>query len=214
MELPEVELPQVEVEAPKVELGAVLPEVELEGPKVELPEVELPQVKVETQRTDEVALLRAQLAAMQARLAELEAPAVPESQVARLSARAELPDVELPQVEAGVSGKLPGADEAARIAAEMAALKPIRRRTEPVADAPPADTQVTRLSAAAPEDDLEAIAGIGPTYARRLRNLGITTFAALAAASDETLEQVARGLASRVAREDWRGQAEQLSQQG
>ena len=111
VELPDVELPKLEVEAPRVELGAVLPDVEAAP-------------------ADDAAALRAQLAALQARLAQLEAAAAPSPQVTRMSATVALPEMEPPQVEAGVSGKLPGSDEVARIAAEMAASKPLRRRLE------------------------------------------------------------------------------------
>ena len=162
---------------------------------VELPHVEVEAPKVEP--IDEAAALRAQLAALQARLAQLEAAPAP--QVTRMAATVAPPVIERPQVEAGVSARLPGAEEAARIAAEMAALKPARR------------VEVV-TPAAAVEDNLEVIEGIGPAYARRLRQLGITSFAALAEASDDVLLQVAGPFGERVHREDWRGQARRLSQ--
>ncbi len=210
--LPEIELPKVDIEAPEIELPEIelpkvelpeieLPKVDIEAPKIEavLPEVTLPKVdieapKIEAAAVDEVAALRAELAALQARLAQMQT-AAPETN--RLSAKVALPDVDFsepaPRIETGVDAKLPGADDVARIAAEMAALAPAPHRT-----------------ASAVEDDLEVIEGIGPLYAKRLRQLGITTFAALAAASDEVLNQVAGAFAERVRREDWRGQARRL----
>lgn len=41
-------------------------------------------------------------------------------------------------------------------------------------------------------DDLTIINGIGPTFARRLQEAGITTFAALAAAQPDEVKQIAR----------------------
>jgi predicted flap endonuclease-1-like 5' DNA nuclease len=68
-----------------------------------------------------------------------------------------------------------------------------------------------RAVASGAEDDLLLIVGIGPTYAVRLRELGITTFAALAKSSDEILVEVTGGNVERAIREDWRGQARQLA---
>ena len=45
----------------------------------------------------------------------------------------------------------------------------------------------------------------------RLAEVGITTFAALAAASKEALDKVTIGLPGRAAREEWRGPAQQLT---
>lgn len=46
--------------------------------------------------------------------------------------------------------------------------------------------------AASPPDDLTTIKGIGPTYAKRLMEAGITTFAAVAAASPDQLRAVTK----------------------
>ena len=212
--LPEVELPQVEVAAPK--LAAVLPEVAL--PQVE---VAAPKLEAAVAAPDDVMALRAQLAALQARLAELEAQpaAVGIVPVSPEKLAAELP-VKLPaapdatQQPLATTGRLPGVEDVARIAAEMAALKPAVRH-EPAA--PTVMASVDPLAAearspitSAPADDLVIINGIGPTYARRLAEVGITTFAALAEASNELLDQVTVGLPGRAIREDWRGQARQL----
>ncbi len=210
IELPKVELPKVELTAPSI--AAALPDIAL--PKVELPEVELPKIaaalpdialpKVDLPEvvapqapTDDVAALRAQLAALQARLASLEAPAPAASSTATAGVSEE--------ILAGAEARLPGSDEVARIAAEMAVLRPPKNRPtvtlQPLASLTPAPVT---------EDDLEVIQGIGPAYAQRLRALGITTFAALAEASEEVLNQVAGRFADRVRSEDWRGQAQRL----
>jgi predicted flap endonuclease-1-like 5' DNA nuclease len=89
------------------------------------------------------------------------------------------------------AGTLPGADDAARISAEMAAAQ--------------------GLGISPAGDDLIAIKGVGPLYAQRLHAAGITTFEALAHASDELLEEITDGNLERVVREDWRGQARRMS---
>jgi predicted flap endonuclease-1-like 5' DNA nuclease len=164
--------------------------------------------------------------------AESVAPAAPEEKPAPLESAltaadrlaAELP-AELPaaepaeaKLEAGArSGlRLPGSEEVARIAAEMAALRSADRREPARAEvaAPPAASPAMPVAAplsAEVEDDLLAILGIGPVYARRLREAGITTFAALAEANDEVLEKITAGNLERVIRDDWRGQARRLA---
>ena len=235
VEAPPVEAPRVAVAAPAV--AAELPKVEIEAPPVE---VEAPKVEVAAPAVaaaaptpappealqDELAALRAQLAALQARLAQLEQGTGAAPAPTRLAARAEMPplqpdlaEAKPAAAEADVSIKLPGAEEAARIAAEMAALMPPRRQPapSPAPAAAPGISAVQPPSAptapAAREDDLEAIVGIGPTYARRLRQLGITTYEALAEVSDDIIRQVVGPSGGRVDREDWRGQARRLSQQ-
>jgi predicted flap endonuclease-1-like 5' DNA nuclease len=69
---------------------------------------------------------------------------------------------------------------------------------------------------AAPEadddgDDLTEVKGIGAVSAQRLSEAGVTTFAQLAAWSDEDLERVAEEVQispERMRREDWVGQAQ------
>jgi predicted flap endonuclease-1-like 5' DNA nuclease len=107
----------------------------------------------------------------------------------------EEPPVEPPTAEKPIAGKLPGSDEVARIAAEMNAMKP---KPAPAAE---------ESAPVAGEDDLESIEGVGPIYAKRLREFGITTYDQLASASYQVLEKVTRGNLERVVREDWRGQA-------
>ena len=92
--------------------------------------------------------------------------------------------------------KLPGTEDAARIAAEMAAMN---------------EPNEGSFQPANGSDDFMLIRGIGPIYAQRLREAGITTYASLASASDELLEELTDGNLERVIREDWRGQAERLN---
>ena len=69
-------------------------------------------------------------------------------------------------------------------APEEAATEPPRYRVTPP-PAPPAEP----APAAAADDDLEAIKGVGPVYAARLADAGITSFAVLAAADAADLAQ-------------------------
>jgi large subunit ribosomal protein L21 len=59
-------------------------------------------------------------------------------------------------------------------------------------------------------DDLQTIKGIGGVSEQRLSAIGVTTFAQIAAWSDDDLERVATDIkvsAERIRREDWVGQA-------
>lgn len=65
-------------------------------------------------------------------------------------------------------------------------------------------------SASEAGDDLQAIKGIGGVSEQRLSAIGVTTFAAIAAWSDDDVERVAKDIkisAERIKREDWVGQA-------
>jgi large subunit ribosomal protein L21 len=53
-------------------------------------------------------------------------------------------------------------------------------------------------------DDLKEIKGVGPKYSQQLADLGITSFASLAAANPETL---AAAFDARAEVEDWIAQA-------
>lgn len=58
-------------------------------------------------------------------------------------------------------------------------------------------------------DDLTEVSGIGPVFATRLRDAGISTFAQLAEADPQQISEAAQVAASRA--EDWIGQAKRLS---
>ena len=63
---------------------------------------------------------------------------------------------------------------------------------------------------AATGDELHSIKGVGAVSEGRLRELGVTTFAQIAAWSDEDIEAVAPRMnisAERIRHEDWVGQA-------
>ena len=63
------------------------------------------------------------------------------------------------------------------------------------------------------EDDLTAIAGIGPATARRLRQEGLTSFAHIAALSDEAIDELApklKNAAVRIRSDRWVEQARKL----
>lgn len=166
----------------------------------------------------ELAALRAQLAALQAQVAGLSAADVAAAGAAVTIGAARSATVELADEAAAESvavdlpsagGRLPGSDEVARIAAEMAAVKRMSQPVSVETEALSKSLQAAGLRAQG-DDDLESITGIGPIYAKRLRELNITTYEQLAAASYEQLGQVTRGKLARVIKEDWCGQAQRL----
>ncbi|MCB2224788.1 MAG: hypothetical protein KQH83_11530, partial [Actinobacteria bacterium] len=66
-------------------------------------------------------------------------------------------------------------------------------------------------------DDLTRIKGIGPFIASTLRDLGVTTFAQIAAWTPSDVEEYGEALVifqGRITREDWVGQARSLLQHG
>lgn len=69
-------------------------------------------------------------------------------------------------------------------------------------------------SAPAGGDNLKKLSGIGPALEKKLQGAGITTFAQLAAMSDEDIARVEEelGLQGRFAKENWVGQARELAQ--
>lgn len=61
------------------------------------------------------------------------------------------------------------------------------------ADAPPAPATADTAA-----DDLTAVDGVGPVYAARLADAGITTFAGLAALSEDELSEILGSRLSRI----------------
>ncbi|PKO23374.1 MAG: hypothetical protein CVU38_04285 [Chloroflexi bacterium HGW-Chloroflexi-1] len=200
-EMLETPAPLAEVSAPPVRL-----------PQVEISELEVPEAKAA------IPGMAAEVEAAVPAAPEVALPAAPvEAVVTDVTAKVEaaVPVVELPEAPIGglpegkISLKLPGTEEAARIAAEMKALKAVPNLGARVEV--PALAETATLPKARRPDDLTVIKGIGPAYARKLRAVGILTFAALAEASDELLEELTAGNLERVVRDDWRGQARRLS---
>jgi predicted flap endonuclease-1-like 5' DNA nuclease/FtsZ-binding cell division protein ZapB len=72
-----------------------------------------------------------------------------------------------------------------------------------------ADTEPTEQAGEQPSKKLEAIDGIGPTYAQRLREAGVTGVAALAEMDPEAVAEIATTSASRAA--SWVEQARSMS---
>jgi len=197
-----VVLPMVEVVEEEVEPEpAVVEAPAVQAPEVLAPEVETSPVEAEPSEADR---LRAELEALRQQLAQLQSQAAP----APAAPAAALDESEAIDLEAQAA-RLPGTDEVARIAAEMAAISPRRGGSVPL-DAPAGGSLPRRGPTG--EDNLELIMGVGPIYVKRLRELGITTFEQLADASYEDLDKVTRGNLERVVKEDWRGQARRLMQ--
>jgi predicted flap endonuclease-1-like 5' DNA nuclease len=66
----------------------------------------------------------------------------------------------------------------------------------------------------ASKDNFQQIGGIGPTYAKRLHQAGVTTFAALAALTpDRVQEIVAAKVGLKVKPEDWIAEAARLAKE-
>ena len=66
------------------------------------------------------------------------------------------------------------------------------------------------------EDDLTAIAGIGPALQRKLKEHGIRSFAQIAALSDEDIERLEGSIikfSGRIKRDDWIRQARRFSEE-
>jgi predicted flap endonuclease-1-like 5' DNA nuclease len=64
------------------------------------------------------------------------------------------------------------------------------------------------------KDDLTAIGGIGPALAKKLNAAGISSYAQLAALSDEDIQRLETDVirfSGRIKRDDWVGQAKKLS---
>lgn len=86
--------------------------------------------------------------------------------------------------------------------------------TKPAAAKPPAGAKVTPKSPRK-RDDLTAIGGIGPTMAKKLNEAGISSYAQLAALSDDNIDCLEKDVirfSGRIKRDDWVGQAKALAQ--
>jgi predicted flap endonuclease-1-like 5' DNA nuclease len=237
--LPEIEIVDVEPEpeiAAEAALAAATGVPEAEAAAAAAPVS--PETGEVAQLKAEVASLKEMLAQLAAQLLPAAGAAAVGAAAVGAAATPAQPEVAErgpepvePPAVVDTSNKLPGTDEVARIAAEMNAAAPRRPRT--VAKPKPPETPAAEVApapqlpvearapieavdaappvAAAGEDNLEAISGLGPIYAKRLRELGVTTYAQLADAPYDVLYKVTRGNLERVIKEDWRGQARRLA---
>lgn len=82
---------------------------------------------------------------------------------------------------------------------------------EPVETADEAVVIVEDSVVVSEADDLTQITGIGPTYAKRLVEAGITTFAGLAETSPEELREVTKATGKSADPESWIAQAGSLT---
>lgn len=90
------------------------------------------------------------------------------------------------------------------MASEPEAVAPKLKPTAP----PTTPTQAAK--APAKPDDLTTIKGIGPTFAKRLNEAGITTYAAVAAATADHLREVTKA-PPMAAPDEWIAQARQIA---
>jgi large subunit ribosomal protein L21 len=102
-----------------------------------------------------------------------------------------------------------GAKPAVKAAAPKAAAKPAEAKAASPAAAPLAAPGAASAGAA---DDISLIGGIGPKINKGLTDMGITTFAQIAAWTPADVERVETELKQkgRVAREEWIEQAKEL----
>ena len=114
---------------------------------------------------------------------------------------AETPVTELPVLLADASGS-PDREVAESSPVPSSPAGRREEHTDLTLEAPPEDKE---------SDDLTRIMGIGPTYAERLRDAGITTFSQLAALDAEEIAAVLGCPAARVERERLREQAGELA---
>jgi len=93
-----------------------------------------------------------------------------------------------------------------------------KTETKPAAAKLPEGTKVTPKSppkAPQKQDDLTAIGGIGPALAKKLNTAGISSYAQLAALSDDDIERLERDIirfSGRIKRDNWVSQAKALAQ--
>jgi len=114
-----------------------------------------------------------------------------------------------------------------RLSADSAETPPIpeptlagaeKTETKPITVKPPEGAKATpKPPPKAPRrrDDLTAIGGIGPALAKKLNEAGISSYAQLAALSDDDIERLEKDIirfSGRIKRDDWVGQAKALAQ--
>ena len=113
---------------------------------------------------------------------------------------------------------LTGGKKPAKKAATKAAAKP-KAEAKPAAKKPAAKKQALPEGAlfAKPDgdaDDLKVISGVGPVLEKKLNDLGIYTYAQVAAFTKDDIENVDNALSfkGRIERDDWLAQAKKLAE--
>ncbi|MBU1836390.1 MAG: 50S ribosomal protein L21 [Alphaproteobacteria bacterium] len=123
-------------------------------------------------------------------------------------------------IRAALSGRgIAFATGAVAMAAAGAAAAYAATRSDDAADAKPAKAEKktaapkAAATTASGADDLKVLSGVGPALEKKLHAEGITTFAQIAAWSDEDVEQFGEKLnfKGRIEREGWVEQAKELS---
>ena len=113
-----------------------------------------------------------------------------------------------------ITGIFTGGDRPAITASpEKPAEKPAPAKADTAADSAPADAAPLFTAPAGEADDLKKISGVGPVLEKKLNDLGITTFAQVAAFSPEDIKRVDDALSfkGRIEREKWLEQAAKLA---
>lgn len=129
------------------------------------------------------------------------APTGPSEELRRLDAR-------LAMLPAGSSARALLLKQRAELVAR--ADRPPAPRTAPPPAAPPPEPPAARAPAA--PDDLKLIKGIGPVLERRLHELGVRSFADLAALTPERVKEIDEAIEfpGRIERERWIEQAKEF----
>lgn len=126
--------------------------------------------------------------------------------------------------KSGVKAAVGGAGVAVVAASAAKASKPAKAEKAPAKKAEPkkAETAKAEPKKAAPKkkaaaksegDDLTRISGVGPVIVKKLHNLGVTTFAQIAAWTEEDIAAMDEQLnfKGRIERDDWLKQAAELA---
>ncbi len=100
--------------------------------------------------------------------------------------------------------------------AQAAPAEPQAETAAPAPETEVLEPQPAAPEAAAAEDDLTQITGVGPAIVDKLNAIGITSLTQIAALTEEDIERVNGELSfkGRIERDDWVGQAKQLLKAG
>ncbi|WP_341366135.1 50S ribosomal protein L21 [Yoonia sp. BS5-3] len=120
--------------------------------------------------------------------------------------------------KSGVMAAVSGAGVVAAAAAKPAAKKAAPKKAEPKAEAPKAEKPKAAPKKAAPKkaeggDDLKQLSGVGPALEKKLHDAGVTTFAQIAAWTEDDVAAMDEKLSfkGRIEREGWIAQAVELA---